>query len=149
MYKPLPTLYTVARFSDRYTCPDPRNQFFHDIKSHLWNHQYSKAIVPLNRSWYLEHMKPESTLMCLIAIYIRLFFFGKFCTIYTFDRHYTFNKNLNYFFNFYKIVIKNSNNDMENWSGTYFIHFSSKKALNQVFIPIFHCEKYPPICLLG
>ena len=44
------------------------------------------------------------TLVCLIAIYIRLFFFGKFCTVYMFDRHYTFNKNLNYFFNFYKIL---------------------------------------------
>ena len=34
------------------------------------------------------------TLMCLIAIHIRLFFFSKFCTVYMFDRHYTFIKSL-------------------------------------------------------
>ena len=74
-------------------------------------------------------------------------FFGKFCTVYTFDRHYTFNKNLNYFLiftKFYKIVIKNWNNGMENWSGTYFIHFSSKKSLKSSLYTNISLWKIPP-----
>ena len=87
------------------------------------------------------------TLMCLIGVYTRLLFFSKFCTVYTFDRHYTFNKNLNYFLiftKFYKIVIKNWNNGMENWSGTYFIHFSSKKSLKSSLYTNISLWKIPP-----
>ena len=86
------------------------------------------------------------------GVYTRLLFFSKFCTVYTFDRHYTFNKNLYHFLiftKFYKIVIKNWNNGMENWSGTYFIHFSSEKSLKSSLYANISLWKIPPICLFG